>query len=149
MLEHQWSKLTKLQIGRYAEYFVKMAFTLHGFDVYSAEVDDKGIDFVVRKGEKQFYEVQVKSARGLTYIFFPKDKFVPRESLLAAIVLFADGKEPTIYIIPSKVWCQPNALFVSRDYEGKKSKPEWGLNLSKRNFTLLKEYTFEIMVRGL
>jgi len=41
----RWSKLSTLQLGRYAEYFVKMEFTLHGFDVYSAEVDDKGIDF--------------------------------------------------------------------------------------------------------
>jgi hypothetical protein len=48
MHTYHWSELTKLQVGRYAEYFVKMVFTLHGFDVYSAEVDDKGIDFVVR-----------------------------------------------------------------------------------------------------
>ena len=47
--EHRWSELSRLQLGRYAEYFVKMEFTLHGFDVYSAEVDDKGIDFVIRK----------------------------------------------------------------------------------------------------
>jgi hypothetical protein len=85
----------------------------------------------------------------LTYIFFPKDKFVLRENLLAAITLFADGNEPALYLIPSTVWLQPNALFVSRDYKGKKSDPEWGLNLSKRNLTLLKEYTFGTMVRNL
>jgi hypothetical protein len=71
---HQWSRLTTLHLGRYAEYFVKMEFTLHGFDVYSAEVDDKGIDSVIRKHETQYYDVQVKSARELSYIFFPKEK---------------------------------------------------------------------------
>lgn len=149
MQEYRWSSLTKLQIGRYAEYFVKMAFTLHSFDVYSAEVDDKGIDFVVRKSAERYYDVQVKSARGLAYIFFPKDKFVPRENLLAIIVRFEDGNEPALYLIPSTVWRRPNALFVSRDYESKNSKPEWGLNLSKRHFNLLQEYTFGNMVKNL
>jgi hypothetical protein len=31
----------------------------------------------------------------------------------------------------------------SRDYEGKKSKPEWGLNLSRRTIPLLEQYRFE------
>src|SRR3990170_2253645 len=49
MKKHAWSELNSLQIGKYAEYFVKMEFTQYGFDVYSSEVDDRGIDFVVRK----------------------------------------------------------------------------------------------------
>jgi hypothetical protein len=53
---YRWSSLSHLQVGRYAEYFIKMEFTLHGFDVYSAEVDDKGIDFVVRASELQYFD---------------------------------------------------------------------------------------------
>jgi hypothetical protein len=145
----RWSRLSTLQLGRYAEYFVKMEFTLHGFDVYSAEVDDKGIDFVIRKHESQYYDVQVKSARGLSYIFFPKEKFAPSKNLLAAIVLFTDEEPPALYLVPSTVWLEPNTLFVSRDYVGKKSKPEWGLNLSKRNLALLAPYAFEDVVKTL
>lgn len=126
-----------------------MEFTLHSFDVYSAEVDDKGIDFVIRKSEGCYYDVQVKSARGLSYIFFHKEKLIPRENLLAAVVLFSDGAEPTLYLIPSTVWLEPNALFVSRDYEGKKSKPEWSLALSKRNLALLAPFSFEDTVGSL
>jgi len=44
----QWSRLTPQQVGRYGEYFAKMSFAEFGLDVYTAEVDDKGIDFVVR-----------------------------------------------------------------------------------------------------
>ena len=145
---HLWSQLSKQQLGRYAEYFVKMEFTLHGFDVYSAEVDDKGIDFVIRKDEGQYYDVQVKSARDLTYIFFPKEKFIPRKNLLAAIVLFTDGESPSLYLVPSTVWHKPNALFASRDYEGRKSPPEWGLNLSQRNLSLLTPFAFEEAVKS-
>jgi hypothetical protein len=60
--KYRWSLLTNLQIGKYAEYFVKMEFTLHRFDVYTSEVDDKGIDFIVCDDRRErYYDVQVKS----------------------------------------------------------------------------------------
>jgi hypothetical protein len=40
-----------------------MDFTLYGFEVYSSEVDDRGIDFVVRSASGRYYDVQVKSVR--------------------------------------------------------------------------------------
>lgn len=67
-----WSRLNHLQIGRYAEYFVKMEFTLYGFDVYTAEVDYHGIDFAVRRDPTRYYDVQVKSVRNLNYTLFTK-----------------------------------------------------------------------------
>lgn len=48
---YEWSKLSHLQVGRYAEYFVKMQFVLLGYEVYSSEVDDRGIDFVRGDGK--------------------------------------------------------------------------------------------------
>jgi hypothetical protein len=144
-----WSRLNHLQLGRYAEYFAKMEFTMYGFDVYSSEVDDRGIDFILRKSNDQYYDVQVKSIRGLNYIFFPKHKFQLRENLYAAVVIFLDGQPPQLYLIPSKVWENPNPLFVSRDYEGKKSTPEWGLNLSQKNMPLLQPYAFDVMIEQL
>src|SRR5262245_19891966 len=45
----RWSHLSDQRLGKYAEYYTKMEFTLHGFDVYGAEVDDKSIDFLIRK----------------------------------------------------------------------------------------------------
>ena len=71
MKKYQWSKLNHMQIGRYAEYLAKMEFTAFDFDVFTAEVDDKGIDFVLRKHDMLYYDVQVKSSRDMTYIFFP------------------------------------------------------------------------------
>ena len=154
MERYDWGKLNHLQLGRYAEYFVKMEFTRHGFDVYTAEVDDKGIDFVVRKERKEsdgatnieYRDVQVKSARRLNYVFIRKDKLVLRENLLVAVCLFEDGELPNLYLIPAMSWNYPNALLVSRDYEGLKSKPEWGLNLSRRNHELLTQYRFDLTI---
>lgn len=149
MERYNWSRLNHLQIGRYAEYFVKMEFTLFGFDLYTSEVDDRGIDFVIRKKVNHYYDVQVKSSRGMNYIFFPKLTFELRDNLLAAVVLFFEGKEPLCYLIPATTWRTQNALFVSHDFEGKQSKPEWGLNISQRNMSLLTHYNFEKIILDL
>jgi hypothetical protein len=125
-----------------------MEFTLHGFDVYTSEVDDNGIDFIV-KMNNQYFDIQVKSARNNNYIFFMKDKFVLRRNLFAAIVLFEELHEPQILLIPSLDWQKPNSLLVSRDYEGKKSKPEWGFIITKRNRELLLHYQFDKVVERL
>ncbi len=61
MPRHVWSKLNTQQIGAYCEYFVKMELTMHGYEVYTTEVDDRGVDFVARRGQSAFIEVQVKS----------------------------------------------------------------------------------------
>ena len=38
-----WSSLSHLQLGRYAEYFVKLELTLYGFQVFTSEVDDRAL----------------------------------------------------------------------------------------------------------
>ena len=144
-----WSHLNHLQLGRYAEYFVKMELTLFGFEVYSSEVDDRCIDFIARRGGGPFYEVQVKSVRGYNYVFIPKAKFPIAPHRLLALVLLHAGCEPEFYLIPMPAWQTPDALLVSRDYEGKKSEPEWGVNLSAKNQALLDTYRFGVMVEKL
>jgi hypothetical protein len=74
-----------------------MAFTRAGFDVFNAEVDDKGIDFVLRvDGDvPRYYDVQVKTVRSRnTYVFVRKDKFRLTPNLLLALVILDAGNEP-------------------------------------------------------
>jgi hypothetical protein len=152
MDRYEWSRLNRLQVGKYAEYFVKMEFTLFGFDVYTSEVDDHGVDFVVRTRETGYYDVQVKSARvtsSSAYIFFPKDLFPLRSTLLAAIVLLYQHREPELYLIPAIAWTEPNELLRDRPYDGLKSRPEWGLNISQKNAPLLAPYAFNNAVQQL
>ncbi|MCA1790606.1 MAG: DUF4365 domain-containing protein [Thioalkalivibrio sp.] len=139
----QWSRLNHLQVGRYAEYYFKMEFTLAGMSVFGAEVDDRGIDMVLRTDDGRHFDVQVKSARqNTTYIFFRKDLFELRQNMLAAIALFRDGAEPRLFLIPSLDWRNPNELLCDKDYEAEElvSKPEWGIRLSKKNLPLLEPY---------
>ena len=146
MKKHSWSHLSSQQIGRYAEYYTKMEFTLLGLDVYTAEVDDRGIDFVVRTPAGRHFDIQVKSVRERGYVFSRKKHFQLRPNLLMAFVPFREREEPSLFLISSESWCRPNALFRDRDYEGLKSAPEWGLNVSKKNLPLLEPYRFSEVV---
>jgi len=146
-----WSKLSPLQVGRYAEQLVALELTGSACQVFSSEVDDRGIDFVVRTETGKYYDLQVKSARlnKTKYIFFPKDKFQLRPNLWAAVVLLVDDELPRIFLFPSEVWMRPNVLFSDRSYAGKKSKPEWGLSLSNKHREALDKFSFGKMVHSL
>lgn len=150
MERYIWSRLNKQQVGTYTEYFVKMELTMYGFEVYTTEVDDRGIDFVARRDSGPFLEVQVKSLRDFGYVYVEKSKFALSDARYLALGLLFEAKPPDLYLIPSRVWETPNPLFASREYgEGKQSAPEWGLNVSKKNMALLEPYRFEIVVHNL
>lgn len=137
---HNWARLNRLQLGKYAEYLAKMEFVLHGCDVFTSEVDDHGIDFVVRTRAGHHYDVQVKSYRVAknNYVYMEKSKFPISPQSLLALVQFVEGEPATLFLVPSCVDGAPNPTLESRDYgEGKKSKPEWGLTLSKKKLAAL------------
>lgn len=149
MSRYIWSALNNQQVGAYAEYFVKMELTMHGLQVYGSEVDDRGIDFVARYESEPFIEVQVKSLRATNYVFMQKHNFAPRESVYVALVFFIEEKEPDLYLIPSTAWLEPSSLFADHNYEGRKSRPEYGLNISKKNLPELRKYRFEETVHAI
>jgi hypothetical protein len=149
MPRYIWSKLNNLQVGKFAEYFVKMELAMYGFLVYCTEVDDRGIDFVARYNKGPFVELQVKFLCSFGCVFMHKEKFVPREHLYLALGLLLERQPPELYLIPSTAWENGNGMFVNHDYENLKSKPEWGLNISTENIALLEPYRFEKIVEGM
>lgn len=146
---HQWGHLDHLQLGKFAEYFVKMEFTRLGLHVYSPEIDDRGVDLVIRNETGNYFEVQVKSCRDFNYIFATKEKCPLSASRLLAVVLFLENEAPKLYLVPTVTWHSPNEVFVSRDYEGKASKPDWGINLSIKNLPMLDPFRFDVVAETL
>lgn len=145
-----WSRLNNLQLGKYAEYYAKMEFASYGFEVYTSEVDDHGIDFIVKNGNGEFLEIQVKSVRQANYVFMRKEKWnINSNNTYLALLMFEDDKLPDFYLIPSTAWQTPNTLLCDKNYEGLKSKPEYGLNLSKKNMPLLVPYGIEEVIKHL
>lgn len=122
-----------------------MEFTSYGFDVYTSEVDDHGIDFIAKGMDGTYYEVQVKSVRNDNYVFIRKDKTKIDEKHLICYIRFVDDELPDCYVFPTKVFEDPDgSLFSSKDYEGLKSKPEYGISTKKKeNLEALQKYKSE------
>lgn len=147
MPNSDWSKLNNLQLGRYAEYYAKMEFASYGFEVYTSEVDDHGVDFIVKTKSGRFLEIQVKSVRQSNYVFMQKSKWnIESPYTFLTLLLFEDGKLPDTYLIPASTWKTTNGLFCDKDFVDLKSKPEYGLKLSKKNMPLLRSYMLEEMI---
>jgi hypothetical protein len=99
-----------------------------------------------------FFEVQVKSVRinKTTYVFMTKEKFDKnKENMLLMLLTFQENALPSTYLIPATEWISPNALLRDREYKGKKSKPEYGINISKRNMVILDKYKFEDVIASM
>ena len=148
-----WSELKSMQLGRYAEYYAKMEFASYGLEVYTSEVDDHGVDFVIKAPNKnRFYEVQVKAVRDYGYVYMAKSKMPElSDDRLICYLHFIDGDLPDVFVIPASAWATPNAVLVDRKYDkpGQKSEPEWGINISKKNYDILNEYKAETYLKNL
>lgn len=142
----KWSQLSSSQLGQYAEYYAKMEFASYGYDVYTSEVDDHGVDFLARNIQTEdIYRVQVKSLLRGSYTFIKKDKIKPDKYHLVCLLHFVEDELPKVYVIPATVLENKKQdgngkLFVSHDdYK----KPEWGINYPKKKEYLLDEYRVE------
>lgn len=145
-----WSRLNHLQLGRYAEYYAKMEFASYGFDIYTSEVDDHGIDFIAKSKDGRFLELQVKAVRQTNYIYLKKDKWnIDDPDTYLVLMLFEDGKLPYVYLIPASAWKTPDVLLCDKNYDGLKSAPEYGVNISKKNMSLLEKYALDKTIRSM
>ena len=138
----EWS-ISHLHLGKIAEYYAQAEFLSYGYEVYDTVVDDRGIDFLARKGG-EVYEIQVKAVRNYKYTFILKDKMKKlSDNRLVCYLNFLDGQLPEIYVIPATAWERPNTVLTDKDYPGLKSKPEYGINASRKNMNLLEPYISE------
>ena len=53
-----------------------------------------------------------------------------------------------IFLIPSEAWKVPNEIFVDRNYDKPaKSAPEFGINISKKNYETLEIFKFSESIK--
>ena len=138
-----YDDLHHLAISRIAEYLTKYILTLKGLDVYTTEVDNKGIDFVIRNNQKKYFDIQVKSIRypNTSYIFIKKEEEWKdnnlRANLILALVVFINNQSPEVYLIPSISFKKETEILKNRkEYK----VPEWGINYSKKNIKLFEPF---------
>lgn len=145
-----WNRdgLTSQKLGTFCEYYANMALASYGMSIYTSEVDDHGIDFVAESTEG-FLKFQVKSVREKTNYVFMREEFFNTEDiyLYLILIILKDGEHPDVYMIPASAWNNKESkLLVYHAYEGKKSAPEYGVNLSARNSPALEQYKLDKML---
>lgn len=139
-----WSHISHLQLGKIAEYYAQAEFLSYDYEIYDTVVDDRGIDFIARKGN-DFFEVQVKAVRNYNYTFISASKMpCLSDKRLVCYMNFIDGCLPIVYIIPSTAWETPNAVFTHKNYE---KSSEYGINISRKNENILAAYCAENILR--
>lgn len=142
MYQYTLKELNKPERGRHGEKLAKLKFRHYGFDIYTSKVFGKGLGFRIKKDDN-YYDIKVRTLTKLDYVYLKKNTVSLRDNLFVLWVLFNEGREPDFYLIPSTVWKKTNDVFVSRDYEGLISDPEWGINISEKNLPELERYRFE------
>lgn len=153
MYNLNWSRkdLNNQKLGTFGEYYAKMALASYGMSIYSSEVDDHGIDFVAET-TRGFLKFQVKTIRSETkYVFMREKTFdISDDSLYLILIMLEDGEHPALYVIPATAWKNSEqSVFVYHAYEGKKSEPEYGVNLSKKNLPQIEMYRLENMINNI
>lgn len=125
-----------------------MEFMSYGYDIYTPEVDDHGVDFLAVGANGVHLYIQVKSVSNFNYAFVRKDKIELDERHFVAYICFVDNCPPMLNIIPATVWKAPDKLFVAYDYgkNGQTSKPEYGIRLIESRLPMLEEYSVENVI---
>ena len=153
MLNLIWNReeFTAIKLGTFCEYYAKMIMTYYGANIYSPDVDDYGIDFIAESQQK-FYNFQVKSIREKThYVFMRADDFnINDDTLYLFLIILKNGQYPNAYIIPASAWKRgDNPALIYRSYEGKKSKPEYGINVSRKNMPFIEDFKINDIINSL
>jgi hypothetical protein len=146
-MRFQWSKLNRLQKGTYGEYLAKMEFTMYGFSVFSSEVDDRGIDFVVRNDTRQHFDVQVKTITETNYTFVVESKF--NKDLVICLVILREEMEPNIYLFKGTDWSTDSTGLLNHKHYPASKEAEFGINITKSRLKHLENYKFDTVVSSL
>lgn len=120
-----------LGLGAAGELLVASRLALFGYQVYRPLADDRGVDLVVDVGNGQHSMVQVKSVHPGSYVFMKKSTFAIEPWVSLGLVVFEDDQDlpPSMFLIPATEWSAPVSPLVYREYEGRKSPPEYGLSI--------------------
>jgi predicted RNase H-like HicB family nuclease len=148
-MKNDWNRLTRLQKGAFGEQYAKMLFTRHDAEVYSSDIDDRGIDFVARFPGSEFYEVQVKTVTNMNLAYINEDKFKRSDRFLVVLIRLEQSKEPKMYVFRGNEWDSKDGLLKYKPYTNAKSQPAYEIHLSQGRIQQMGKYRFEKRVAEL
>ncbi|TVR49393.1 MAG: DUF4365 domain-containing protein [Puniceicoccaceae bacterium] len=141
MLKTTYAHLNTIQKGSFAEAYAKMAFTLEGFEVYTTEFDDRGVDFVVRSPGGGFFSVQVKSTGETAQPCIYAGKFSLTPDFLFCAVRLIEGEEPELFLARGSDWMQSEGC-LNFNRRGGRAGSYYEIRFSKRHTKSLEQHRF-------
>ncbi|MCG8607471.1 DUF4365 domain-containing protein [bacterium] len=145
MLRTSYKHLNTIQKGTFGEAYAKMAFTLEGFEVYSSEYDDRGIDFIVRNRSGRFFSVQVKATDDTSNPFVYESKFRDRDDYIFCAARIIDGEQPSLYIAQGSEW-KTGIECLYYNSEGGKSGPYYEMRFASKYREQLVQFEFRTYI---
>ncbi|NRA39111.1 MAG: hypothetical protein HRU15_13285 [Planctomycetes bacterium] len=142
MLKTSYSHLNTIQKGYFGEAYAKMAFTLEGFEVYSTEYDDRGIDFVVRNTSGKFFSIQAKSFGDNVNPFIYADKFQCSDDFIFCAVHLSEGQQASVYVACGNEWEDEDLTCLHHNPGGGKSGPYYEMRFAHSYVEQLKQFAF-------
>ena len=147
-MRYAWSRLNRQQKGTYGEYVAKMEFVMYGYLVFSAEIDDRGVDFVVRNDAGRHFDVQVKTVtHRTTYTCITESKF--SENLWICLVVLTEGVHPTLYLFSGRDWISDESDLLRRNHFQNAKEAEYGIHIAKKRVSVMKQFAFDQSVERL
>ena len=143
-MDKSWGKMNHIKLGKVAELYAKTEFLKRGFQVYSTEADDSGIDFVAIDSCDKVYKIQVKACRNNSYQYIKEKFFYKTGNFYIFYIRFVDDEDPDMYMISTNAWEKNLSAFVYHPYDnGQESDSEYGIQYSKKNCTEFEEYKID------
>ena len=120
---------------------------MYGYLVFGAEIDDRGVDFVVRNEFGRHFDVQVKTVTGRNYTYIYESKF--SENLWICLVILTDGHHPTLYLLSGADWESDTSGLLQHHHYPKSREPEYGIHATKKRASAMEQYAFDRSVERL
>ena len=146
-MRYAWLHLNRQQKGTYGEYIAKMEFVMYGYLVFGAEIDDRGVDFVIKNNAGKHFDVQVKTVTKSNYTYIKESKF--SEELWICLVVLNEGEQPKIYLLSGRDWDSDTKGLLQRHCFPNANEPEYGIHLAKKRMPLPERFEFDRSVERL
>jgi hypothetical protein len=140
-MRYEWSTLNRLQKGSLGEYFSKMEFSMYGLLVFSAEVDDRGIDFVARNNKGFHFDVQVKTITDKNYTYISESKFF--SELVVCLVVLIEHQPPELFLFRGTDWAESNDGLLTKNHYPNAKEPEYSMTITKKRMPILERFRFD------
>lgn len=133
-----WERLSATELNEHSRALFSNELTRRGLRVYAGskgplEVHDTG---------RRRWELAVRSSRNNSYSYVGKRSFPMADQRLVGLAQYQPGTDPWLLVIPLRLWDAPwgqlGDVLKQRDYEGKASEPEWGIDSRRQLLSLFR-----------